>query len=401
MYHPDIVEELLYEYRSLVVVRRDREECIAASTALNELLQDGKWTRELTNAEREFVRSEYILCKCDWRYFAERYGFTERDPADGGGMGPIKLWPSQIRSLELIGAKQKENWANFRKYGFGSGIFAVWHKSRQQAATQTARLMTMHRMVTHKNTRGLAVSIDDPRVLELYNRDAVVLKNLPFFLRPIITYDTKGNQLVLGEMNCRLSYQQSNQEAGIGVGSQNTMIHCTEMSTWRNASRIWIDMQPSIAQHPDTFCGFESTAFRKKGFWYEFTENIRKKEPGYEHWVYIFTPCYINDFKNRRVPREGWVPIRETVEYEALVIATSPEYAGRTVRPSQEHLFWWETEFLMHREAGVIHDFYANYPATPEQSFQHASEGALPIHVLERMRNRAVKGMPYELEYQR
>lgn len=354
-----------------------------------------------TPVEKEFMLSEALLCKADFRYFADRYAYAELDASEGGRVAPVTFWPSQLRTLEIIAAREQENWANFDKYGFASGIHVVWHKSRQQGATALAALMVMHRMITTKHTRAITASLDNPKVHELYVRHKVVLDNLPFYLTPKIEFDVKDSHISFETLRSRITYQQANQEAGVGTGQQFDISHMTEVALWPLAERLQFDFLPAVPQHPNVFVGFESTANGKGGFWYDFTENIRKKSRGYEQWVYSFTPWYINHNKNRLVPPANWTPSPTTLEQAAIVERTSYEFAGKTIRPTLPQLYWWETEYFLNRQQGTLHIFFSNYPTTPEQSFQYATATALPVETMEWMRSIADhrKFKPYNIEY--
>ena len=345
------------------------------------------------------MTSETLLCRADFRYFCNRYGYTELDASEGGGVAPIQFWPSQERALELIASKEEENWANWEQHGFSAGILIAWHKTRQQGATGLGRLINAHRMCFYKNTRAIAASLDSDKVHELYVRDKVVLDNLPFYLRPQIEFDVKDQHLGFEVLKSRITYQQANQQAGVGTGQQFDVSHMTEVSLWPYGERLQFDFLPAVPHSPSTFVGFESTANGRGGFWYEFTESIRRQEYGFGGWIYSFTPWWINSTKNRLVAPDDWRPNENTQRHAGLIERTSAEFAGYTVRPGRNQLYWWEMEFELNKKLGTLHIFLSNYPATPEQSFQHSASSALPHDTIEFMRAGAdlKKGMPYSV----
>src|SRR4029077_9950075 len=122
----------------------------------------------LTADDRRFIRGETVLARLDFRYFAERYGYGEIDSAAGGGIGPSRFWPSQLRALDLIAQREEYNHAEFAKYGFGQGILGVWQKTRQQGATDLLRKITAHRLTFYKHTRAITASLDGDKIHELY-----------------------------------------------------------------------------------------------------------------------------------------------------------------------------------------------------------------------------------------
>ncbi len=400
MYSPVVVEKSLYHIRKsgLIIKHRSVDECRSICQRLAALLKpEGGLERPLTTDEAVFIRSETAICKLDFRYWATRYGNIERDASMGTGVGPMEFWTSQERALELISKREEEIHGEYEKHGFSDGILSVWHKSRQLGATAIMRLISAHRMTLYRNIRCITASLDNPKIHDLYVRDKVILDNLPFFLKPSIEFDVKDSHIGLQGLKSRLVYQQANQEAGIGTGGQFDIGHMTEVALWQNAWRLKFDFFPAIPQSPTTFLGMESTANGRGDFWHEHTENIRQKRHGFEHWLYIFTPWYIEAKKYRRLAPSGWHPNKVSVEHSALVERTSAEFTGYTVRLSKDQLFWWETEYEQARRDGTLPMFLTNYCATPDQSFQHSSGSALPLETLEWMRSTAKMGMPYEV----
>jgi hypothetical protein len=253
-------------------------------------------------------------------------------------------------------------------------------------------------MTLYRNTRSIAASLDNQKVHELYVKDKVAYDNLPYFLRPKIEFEVKDGHIGFAEPSkSRLLYQQANQEAGIGTGGQYDISHMTEVALWPNEYRLKFDFFPAIPQSPNTFVAMESTANGRGGFWHEHTENIRLKRRGFEHWLYIFTPWYIESKKYRRTPTVDWQPNKVALEHADMVEDTSAEYCGHTVRLGKDQLFWWETEYEQARKDGTLAMWLSNYCATPQQSFQHTSGSALPLETLEWMRSTAKMPMLYEV----
>lgn len=401
MYSPLILDRQLHAFRvqGKPYKLRSVDESITISGKLNKLITpNDTWERPLTPEESAFIRSELTLCRADFRYWATRYGSIEKDGSTGGGIGPMEFWASQERALELISKREEEIHDEHRKHGFSDGILSVWHKSRQLGATAIMRLISAHRMTLYRNIRSITASLDNPKIHDLYVRDKLVLDNLPCFLRPKIEFDVKDSHIGFHDPNrSRLVYQQANQEAGIGTGGQFDIGHMTEVALWPNAWRLKFDFFPAIPQSPHTFLGMESTANGRGDFWHEHTENIRLKRHGFEHWLYIFTPWYIESKKYRRNAPTDWVASKVALEHAELVERTSSEYVGHTIHLGSDQLFWWETEYEQARRDGTLPMFLSNYCATPEQSFQHSSGSALPLETLEWMRSTSKPGMPYEI----
>jgi hypothetical protein len=130
----------------------------------------------------------------------------------------------------------------------------------------------------------------------------------------------------------------------------------------------------------------EATSAGKGGYWQEVTEACRQRKRGYEDWIYMFTPWYINVLKNRANAPANWIPAEHTTKHAELIERTSPEFCdGMTYRPTRDQLYWWESSRAQHAQNGELASFLANYPATPEQSFTNWAKGALPVELIEEM----------------
>ena len=398
MYSEAVVDRTLHELaqQGHKFQARSVDESLSVTERLTKVFNGGKWKRQLSESEAAFIKSEILLCKHDFRYFL-RYAYTELDASEGGGVGPAQLWQSQERALEIIAKREDECLLEIDKHGFTQGIRGVWHKTRQQGATSLLRLITAQRMCLYRHTRALAASLDQDKIHELYKRDHIWLDNLPFFLIPKIQYDTKAQQIYFENLKSGIIYQQANQQAGVGTGQQFDMSHITEVALWPLAERLEFDLLPAIPQARSTFFGMESTANGRDNFWCEFTENVRHRREGFSQWIYSFTPWYINSKKNRLPAPDDWRPNEITQQHADLIERTSSEFAGTTIRPHVNNLYWWETEYLKNKEMGSLAVFFSNYPATPEQSFQYSAAAALPIETIEWMRANSINGMPYEL----
>src|ERR1043166_3994479 len=191
MYSPPVIDKVLWlkQRGGLQFERRSVEFSVGAAEKLSKL------TRPYTSEEQAFVRSEPILTLSDF-------------------------WPSQERALEQIAQQEEENYAQFQKHGFADGIRGVWHKTRQQGATALLRLIAGHRLSCYSNIRAIAASLDDTKIREIYKRDKIWYDNLPGFLKPQIQYDVKDSHLSFAKLKSAITYQQANQEAGIGTSQQ-------------------------------------------------------------------------------------------------------------------------------------------------------------------------------------
>src|SRR5690242_4345309 len=99
MYSPLVVERRLHQLKQKGINFTPRS--VADSLTITDKLtrkiytEDGElkkglahWKSGLTPNEIAFCESEAILCRWDFRYWANRYGFAEKDASEGGGVGP-------------------------------------------------------------------------------------------------------------------------------------------------------------------------------------------------------------------------------------------------------------------------------------------------------------------------
>jgi len=270
----------------------------------------------------------------------------------------------------------------------------VMHKARQLGATAFSRLLLCHRLTNYRHIRGMAGSIDDDKIMELYDRDKLCLDNLPFYLKPSIGYDVKAAHLYFDKLDSRILYQQSRQQSGLGQGRQFDIAHLTECAFWPYPNMIELDFFPTLPLGINTLCILESTANGMGGWWYDFTEDVRKGLQ--RRWHYIFAPWYIEPRKNRAHPPLDWNPATITMQHARKVYETSREYCGRDVLLDREQLYWYETERSAAIRRGKLNLFLTNYCATPEESFQHTGNSQFSVEVLERIRVGTIPPQHYE-----
>lgn len=355
------------------------------------------WKRPLRPEEKEFARNEFLLSKVDFRYYAPRYSALLRDQVDGGGRGKLNFWASQTKLLDILGGIEERNWDAFERGETVPGIRVALNKARQLGATAMSRALLMHRLALWTDHRAMSASVDEDKVMELYDRDKFILSSLPWYLRPSIGYDTKGSHIYFDKLNSRVLYQQSQQQTGLGQGRQFELAHITECASFENATvQIEHDFFPTLPDGPQTLCILESTPQGMGGWWQEFTENIRMGDYGYD-WTYIFIPWYVEVKKYRKTPPPWWNPSELTVLHQKKVHATSKDVLGYQVDLTKEQMFWYEQKRKQYQKGGNLNVFLTNYCATHEESFQHIERSALPTEVIEKLRLSISDGYPYEV----
>jgi len=354
----------------------------------------GELTRSLTPEEAQFIRDERLLSKLDFHYWARRYATIQKDGSVGGGIGRPIFWESQKLAMKKLAEIEEVNFYGFNKGYAVDGICVVMHKARQLGATALSRLLLMHRLTNWRHIRGMAASIDDDKIMELYDRDKLCLNNLPFYLQPSVGYDVKAAHLYFDKLDSRVLYQQSRQQSGLGQGRQFDLAHLTECAFWPYPNMIELDFFPTLPLGINTLCILESTANGLGGWWYDFTEDVRKGLQ--RRWRYIFAPWYIETKKNRATPPPDWKPAKMTLQHARRVFDTSSDLIGRQVILDKDQMYWYETERSAYQRRGKLNIFLTNYCATPEESFQHTGSAQFSVEVLERIRLGVVKPIYFE-----
>lgn len=351
--------------------------------------QQVEWSAE----DLAFRRNERIMCALDFSYFGERYATIQRD---GGGITTLyPLWGSQQIALNEIASLEEKMFDAAARGEPVDGILIAWHKARQLGATALGRTLMVHRSITQKHRRCMAASVDDDKIQELYDRDKLIIDNLPDFLRPELSYDEKRAHIYFEGLNSRILYQVSSQKSGLGTGRQFDLGHLTECSTWLAPEMIELDFFPTLPQSQNTLCLLESTAYGRGNWWHDFTERVRRGLS--RRWRYVFIPVYAEESKYRAQPPAAWQPSEVALLYAQKVHDTSEEFTGKKVMVTKEHLYWWESTRAEHLEAGRLNVFYTNYAATPEESFQHSAPSAFDSALLEQLRIHARSGRSLEL----
>lgn len=382
------------------------EQSLDLTAYLTKLDQQGKLRdssgRYQNREHAAFIRNETILFQQDFHY-ALRYMSIVKDGVEGGGIGHFRLWDSQKILMDLIAKREEQNIEDYRKGYPCDGILICDNKGgRQLGHTMIARALLVHRMIGWPYTRALAASVDEDKVLELYDRDKLILDNLPFYLKPegwgqaSGGYDKKGEHIHLESLGSKILYQQSKQQSGMGTGRQFDVSHLTEVSSWPYPRMIEIDFMPTLPQNPYTFALFETTPLGRNNWWHEFSERVRKRKM--PRWSYLYIPFYAEPKKYRRRPPDGWTPSETTMQMAWKVHETSAEFVGRAVTLDRDQLYWWESSYAEAMENNSLNMFLSNYSYTPEMSFQATTYSAVSPAILDWMRSCAVPGVPYDIE---
>ena len=408
MYNPDITDQALWRAGkdfNINLVRYDDEHLDEMISRLEgAVLERDKWgvstkTRQLTPAERDFIKNERLVCKYDFDYFFRRYVHTQiklegesvlvdriKNPLE-----PQKMFMQHLSNHELALSTGKAR----------DGYMFICCKARQEGYTTIARGITMQRVLFWEDSRALAASLDDTTILELYDRDHTIYDNLPWWLQPMVEYDTKGKQFTFGKMKSSITYATGNQKGGLGTSKTIPVTHITELGLWDdpaygaggNPEQVIFNLQPTWPQSPDTFVMLESTSNGRGNFWCQYVTASREHRT---RFTAVFCGWYVEPRHNRDTPPDGWQPLDRTKEMIALVERTSPGYCfGKTIRLEPEQAYWWEKNYLEAKSMGRTAYFLTNYPTTLEESFQSSGNRAFSSETIDLLKGGIKGAVPY------
>lgn len=254
-------------------------------------------------------------------------------------------------------------------------------------------------MLSREHTRAMAASVDDDKVLELYDRDKLIIDNLPFYLRPSVGFDEKAQHIFFDKLGSRVIYQLGTQKSGLGQGRQFDVTHLTECASWPYPGIIEHDWMPTIPQSLRAFALLESTAQGRGNWWHQSIKKLQ--EHRLRRWHLIFIPWYAELKKYRASPPVDWKPSEEAMLHAQRVYETSRKYVGRDIMLTRDQLYWWQStrdEYYLSNNLAV---FYTNYCATIEESFQHRSKSAFGFDCLEHYRQRVADAQGYKIDVER
>lgn len=390
-----------------------RDQVDAIATAYD---KDGELTRTLTKSELEFIDEQTLLCQFDFRYWAERNVFISLDDVIGGRIGLLSgwtrerpdyvpgIWASQDIILAHISHLEEEMWDDYDvQLAAGveealrrvKGICIVVHKARQLGATILAQSILLHRFIFWRNSRFVVASADETKTEEIFTtKTNVMLDNLPRWMMPEITSKAKIRGMRSDVLNNTILLQDAKQQSGIGMGGTSLGGHLTELGSWPKniIDQLENHFFRSIPWSLSTIIILESLAQGQGDYWHRLVRDSIAGRRG--RWHGVFIPWYAERGKYRKNPPPKWKPLPQTLKYAYRVYRASDQFVGEwvsgvwvgkqvTLDPAQ--LYYYEDEYRVAAESGMLADFLRNHPATPEEGFQSRSLAPFRPEVLMRL----------------
>lgn len=390
MYHPTLIQRSIERFESKYRISLKRYSVSEVDEWKASLPEPVKNVQpELTLEQAAFIANERVMTSFDFLYWAERYAYFIADPETGpGGLQRFSPWETQRLTLERTAKAQLEDWERKKRGETVWGLRRVDYKGRQLGETQLACLQTVHRITRCMYQRGMAASVSQDKVQELYDRHKTIYDNLPWYLKPEKKYDAKAQDFQLKDTGGTVLYQNATQEGGISQGRQRELNHITEMAHWDEVAgwgttQVQFELQflPTLPRSIWALTIIESTPLVSGDWWHNFTERVRSgKMPG---WIYNFLPYYTEPKRYRATAPIDWKPNEVSLRHARMVWETSPEWVGKRVMLTRDQLYWWETSYIAAHSGHSLNLFLTNFPCTPEQGFQHATRSAIDSDILD------------------
>lgn len=348
----------------------------------------GQLTRALLPEETAFVLNERLLCKIDWRYWGERYAIVTKETGDAEPLFP--LWASQQLVLDTLAKQELER----AERGHPDGLLFNVLKARQLGVSTFTDCVAAHRVTTQGATRGLIAGDVKEQSVYLFGIAERVIAGLPWYLRPTTIAHQTGSywegdtgatlRSAWGKSSRGGLQDKGGEKGNIGRGKTFHFIHISECSTWERPEQLEDGLLPGVPRRPRIFGAFESTAKGRNDWWHGWWKLTDK---GLGRFFNLFIPWYIEPDKYWLPPPPGWEPADTTKAHMDTVERTSPQYLlGRTHRLSAAQAYWYEQTRAQFDEQDDLHKFLEEYPATPEEAFQHAGKSIFSAKVLEALR---------------
>jgi hypothetical protein len=362
------------------LTRHSRREIDTAITHFDDLYdaEVGKLTRSLTPSEARFITNERKVCGLDARYFfgyCHIIGWDKRDTI---------MVPNFAQGIILDLCADSER--------RGHAIMFMLLKARQLGMTTLVELIILWLFLFFPRTYAVLASADPFKTIEMASMIAYAWERLPWWLLPANVRFLKGIPSAIPAINSVLKPQWGNQYHGVGRGQTPSAAHCSELSSWSDASDD-IDNALLKAMHPtpQMFLALESTGLGRDNWWYEAWE-LHKVEypagrslirPAFLPW-FAGIDIYPTDTEHRQIPPPAdWTPLDRTIrhaERARVAVLANPlwfQYIARydsAWRMPIRQMWYYERE----REAamkkkGGLNKFLSEMPADDQEAFQNTA----------------------------
>lgn len=407
MYHPDLIaarEEALLRSEKvqalypLGIPKYSLSDTKALAARIESTYaEDGSSIRPLTEDEQIFIGAVTLRISYDAPYFLETMVYIDQE---GHGVRSLyPLWESQQFLLDRLANLEMTRFREKSKDGLLMNVLKI----RQVGITTlgTAGLV-MHRVITRPHIRALVGSDIESQAGYLFRMADRMYKNLPSFVRPsraqtdggsfvkdreMVFSNASSLKTVWGKTTRGALSESGGTKGNIARGMTFPVWHISELATWENPEQLDTAFLPGIPVHSTTLGLLESTAELADDWWHRQWETTKK---GIGRFTNVFIPNYAVASKYSATPREGWEPSATTLAWIDKAVRESPQwFDGRTIRPTREQAYWYESTRAYYEEKGDLGGFFKEYPSDDEECFRYAGSAVLTLEQSEHLNRQA------------
>jgi hypothetical protein len=282
-----------------------------------------------------------------------------------------KLWPDEVTYIaktHWIITKQdglqrlRSNYAQQRFYEDvivrcrreQRPIRSIVLKARQLGFSTFTQSWQFEQCEREPNRAALTVSYDDDSTVKMFGKVKVFRRNQWF---PWNAQKDRDGALELD--NGSTFYTKTAGNLSAGRGDTIHYLHCSELSSWENASEILTGLLQAVPMAPETSIIYESTA---KGALGEFYDAWQRAKSGGSEFIPFFAPWfwdpdYALDFAS---------PEQEIAFSKALDLLEQRLVERHSLTMRQLH---WRRYKIRNELQGSEAKFRQEFPSTPEEAF--------------------------------
>ena len=348
----------------------------------------------LTPDEVRFMQNEHAVAMCDAAYFLTRYYWIK--PPQGPQR--FTFLPGQRAYFDVVSRLEQTR----------ASIEMICAKARQHGVSTETEGLILHRATMYYGVNAIVASADRGSTSKMAQMSFFGYDRLPWWIRPASTRRVESDKgmLEFGGSLSAISFQHGNQKYGIARGDTAKVYHLSEVSAYSNADElIEASLFKCVHPHQDVFGVLESTSAGDTGWWYDTYWGSKKNwRAGRSRLCPLFLPWWLGTDKyptptwirTHAIPSK-WVPIQETrrmIARAQLFLQSSPVLDAvvgcRWEKISlSEHLeqwgrhesgfplaqaWYWECNFLEHRDKGKEKLWFQEMPCDDTESFQGSYE---------------------------
>lgn len=356
----------------------------------------------LTPEEVRFMQNEQAVAMCDAAYFLTRY-YWIKPPQ---GIQRFTFLPGQQCYFDVISELESRR----------AAIEMIVNKARQHGISTETEGIILHRAALHFNVNAACASADRGSTQKMAGMTFFGYDRLPWWLRPTTTrrVESEKGMIEFGGSLSGISFQHGNQQMGMARGDTVKIYHLSEVASYpRPDELIEAALFKCVHPHPDVFGVLESTAEGDIGWWYDTYWGSKKNwRLGRSRLCPLFLPWWLGTDK---YPTETWIrthPIprswkmqretRQMIARAKLFVQSSPvidKVVGNSWEklPLPPHLaqwgrhatgfplaqaWYWELNFMEHRDKGKAKLWYQEMPTDDNESFQGSYESVFGREVV-------------------